>query len=556
MKHDSRGSAKKPDNAEQKSAEKNTLFDDANVFTELISDDDLAEIDESHLTTNPAFNDHNDRPFKLSTPLTSDPPSQTLLESIARAAPATLSEPDWTSEKTLLIDDEDTMTASLIQVDTGKRFLLDTFPFEIGRSSRCQLQIADRSLSRQHAKILKSESGLSIQDMGSANGIQVNDISVKQVILMDEDTITLGHVNLRFELSSSDPLQRKSWSALQDQMAKVNVTHPNWKNMTVAGLIGFLLLGGFLYKLRIDSRAMIIEQSLAPIAPKFNSNNSVNQSPESFNLREKKALPNKVAKSSGAINNPNENKTVSDNLSANTLVQHEAILKTTSDNTLAPEASTIQTTEPGSSSANKKQRIVTAQSLIYDARQLYQKGQVSKALKLLGDLSISSRVSVESQNQAARLETELHTLYSNYQRGKQAYSKDKKAQAWAIWKTFIEAEKNLQLPGKSKYALLIRQRVLEESLARGTALQKTDSKAAYRHLQRAALLDPERQVLTTTAALKSEIRDTYHEAERLEHSNLTKAMEHWRQVTELAPTSHEYYIKAKAKLRFYEEMSQ
>lgn len=555
MKHNTRGSVKKPDNTEQKSVEKNTLFDDANVFTELLPDDDLAEIDESHLPTNPAFNVHNDRPFKLSTPLSSNPPSQTLLESIARAAPP-LSEPDWTSEKTLLIDDEDAKSASLIQVDTGKRFLLDTFPFEIGRSSRCQLQIADRSLSRQHAKILKSESGLSIQDTGSANGIQVNDISVKQVLLMDEDTITLGHVNFRFELSSSEPLQRKNWSVLQDKMARVRVTHPNWKNMTAAGLIGFLLLGGFLYKLRIDSRSMIAKQSHAPIAPKFNSNNSVNQSPESFNQLEKKALPNKAAKSAIAINNPNQNKIVSNNLSTNKSVQHDVILKTTPDNTLAPEVSTIQKAKSGSTSANKKQRIVTAQSLINDARQLYQKGQVSKALKLLGDLSISSRVSVESQNQAARLEAELHTLYSNYQRGKQAYSKDKKTQAWAIWKTFIEAEKNLQLPGKSKYALLIRQRVLEESLARGTALQKTDSKAAYRHLQRAALLDPKRQVLTTTAALKSEIRDTYHEAERLEHSNLTKAMEHWRQVTELAPTSHEYYIKAKAKLRFYEEMSQ
>jgi hypothetical protein len=551
MKHDTRGSVKKPDIAEQKSAENNTLFDDVNVFTELLSDDDFVEPDESYMTTDPAFNDHNDRPFKLSAPLTFGPPSQTLLESLSSGAPNS----DWTSEKTLLIEDEGTMTASLIRVDTGERFPLDIFPFEIGRSPRCQLQIADMSLSRQHAKILKSESGLSIQDVGSANGIQVNNISVKQVLLMDEDTISLGHVNLRFEFSSSEPVQRKSWYG-QDLMARFRLTHPNWKNITAAGLIGFLLLGGFLYKLRIDNRAMIVEQSLAPIASKFNRKSSVNQFPESFNLLETKALLNKAAQSPVTTDNLDQNNTVTDNLLANRSVQRAARLKTTPDKTVAREANTIQGAEPGSTPANKKRRKVTAQSLLDDARQLYQKGQVSKALRLLNDLSISSRISIESQNQAARLEAEMHALYSKYQRGKQAYSKDKKAQAWEMWKTFLEAEKNLKLSGKSQYALAIQKRVMEESLARGAALQKTDSKEAYRHLQRAAVLDPKSQASSPAAALRAKVREIYREGDLLEHANLTKAIEYWRQVTELAPTSSKYYIKAKAKLRFYEEMSQ
>jgi len=44
----------------------------------------------------------------------------------------------------------------------------------IGRSSRCDLAVADRSLSRQHLRIYRSEDDWMVEDMGSRNGTRVN----------------------------------------------------------------------------------------------------------------------------------------------------------------------------------------------------------------------------------------------------------------------------------------------------------------------------------------------------------------------------------------------
>jgi pSer/pThr/pTyr-binding forkhead associated (FHA) protein len=44
----------------------------------------------------------------------------------------------------------------------------------IGRSTRCDLSLADRFLSRQHARIYLEDDGWLIEDMGSRNGTFVN----------------------------------------------------------------------------------------------------------------------------------------------------------------------------------------------------------------------------------------------------------------------------------------------------------------------------------------------------------------------------------------------
>ena len=44
----------------------------------------------------------------------------------------------------------------------------------IGRSSRCDLAVADRCLSRQHVRIFRSGGEWLVEDMGSRNGTRVN----------------------------------------------------------------------------------------------------------------------------------------------------------------------------------------------------------------------------------------------------------------------------------------------------------------------------------------------------------------------------------------------
>jgi len=51
---------------------------------------------------------------------------------------------------------------------------LDTDSLVIGRSSRCDLAVADRCLSRQHVRLYQSDEGWLVEDLGSRNGTRLN----------------------------------------------------------------------------------------------------------------------------------------------------------------------------------------------------------------------------------------------------------------------------------------------------------------------------------------------------------------------------------------------
>lgn len=68
----------------------------------------------------------------------------------------------------------------------------------IGRSSSCDICIADASISREHAKIIVEKGVFSIKDMGSHNGIKVNDSKLEQLILKNGTRFKLGTAEIEF----------------------------------------------------------------------------------------------------------------------------------------------------------------------------------------------------------------------------------------------------------------------------------------------------------------------------------------------------------------------
>ncbi len=69
----------------------------------------------------------------------------------------------------------------------------------IGRSPECAIQIDLVSISRQHACVEAVGGRFFVRDMGSRNGIRVNDRPASRVELRGDDVITVGEANLRFE---------------------------------------------------------------------------------------------------------------------------------------------------------------------------------------------------------------------------------------------------------------------------------------------------------------------------------------------------------------------
>jgi len=68
----------------------------------------------------------------------------------------------------------------------------------IGRSSQAAIQIDHESVSRRHARLLLSESGVQLSDLGSTNGTYVNDEPITERTLSNGDLLKVGRTILKY----------------------------------------------------------------------------------------------------------------------------------------------------------------------------------------------------------------------------------------------------------------------------------------------------------------------------------------------------------------------
>jgi DNA repair exonuclease SbcCD ATPase subunit len=74
----------------------------------------------------------------------------------------------------------------------------------IGRGPDCDIRIMTHYVSRQHARILIAEEGAVIEDLGSRNGVFVNAVRVDRHVLEENDLVTVGDTQFRFESDHSN----------------------------------------------------------------------------------------------------------------------------------------------------------------------------------------------------------------------------------------------------------------------------------------------------------------------------------------------------------------
>ncbi len=67
----------------------------------------------------------------------------------------------------------------------------------IGREDSCAICLVDRKVSRRHARLMTTAGGVSLEDLGSANGLRVNGQRGYRFILRDGDVITVGDTPIR-----------------------------------------------------------------------------------------------------------------------------------------------------------------------------------------------------------------------------------------------------------------------------------------------------------------------------------------------------------------------
>jgi hypothetical protein len=69
----------------------------------------------------------------------------------------------------------------------------------IGRGADCDLQLADPGISRRHAEIRIEGEGVIVVDLGSTNGLRVNDVATTRRQLSPADRVQLGSTTLVFQ---------------------------------------------------------------------------------------------------------------------------------------------------------------------------------------------------------------------------------------------------------------------------------------------------------------------------------------------------------------------
>ena len=84
--------------------------------------------------------------------------------------------------------------------DRGRTLILDGQNLDranIGQSTICEMQLTDPMVSRRHASIARDKGALRVVDLGSTNGILVNDLRVYDATLRGGETLRLGGSVLR-----------------------------------------------------------------------------------------------------------------------------------------------------------------------------------------------------------------------------------------------------------------------------------------------------------------------------------------------------------------------
>lgn len=82
----------------------------------------------------------------------------------------------------------------------GRQFVLTGQASTIGRSPECEIQLDLISISRRHATISEIGGKFILRDLGSRNGVKINELDLPEGELRNGDVLLVGEVQLRFEL--------------------------------------------------------------------------------------------------------------------------------------------------------------------------------------------------------------------------------------------------------------------------------------------------------------------------------------------------------------------
>lgn len=96
----------------------------------------------------------------------------------------------------------------------GEAYFLMGKRVVIGRSETADIRVYDIKSSREHAEIVKVGKDYILTDLGSQNGVVINDLKIRQHILNENDKVIIGQTVYKF---NSVKVETKKQKSLLDQ---------------------------------------------------------------------------------------------------------------------------------------------------------------------------------------------------------------------------------------------------------------------------------------------------------------------------------------------------
>lgn len=143
----------------------------------------------------------------------------------------------------------------LTGANKGESYVLVGNRIVIGRSDKADIRLSDTKASREHAEVTKVGENWFATDLGSQNGIMVNENKVTQIQLNESDKLIIGQTVLKFarvEVSSKNRVIKEQTNEEANGSKKT--------------LIPIILMAGIFIYLILDTETP--KQAVKPIQPR------------------------------------------------------------------------------------------------------------------------------------------------------------------------------------------------------------------------------------------------------------------------------------------------
>lgn len=136
------------------------------------------------------------------------------------------------------------MVRFLVRIDDRSVLLDDELEYVVGRGSDCQIVLDDLLVSRKHATMRIDDDGVFVQDLGSRNGVKVNNVPITgETRLRHGDRLQIGNKELLLHDIGRE--QMKTWPSgpAVPKVANLDETMPRLDVATQSGdsVFGLLL---------------------------------------------------------------------------------------------------------------------------------------------------------------------------------------------------------------------------------------------------------------------------------------------------------------------------